>query len=211
MLSAVSLMGQACIPYTVGTTAHPVESKEPTTTFIWYTIPNGFAVNGDSAQIAFMGVDMETRVRVSERADAGLRTTGFTGLVFNLKYLLTPPIPEEGMAVSVMPGFGIVNAGNHAYFETSLLLSAPRSVVTPYGGLRGSQVVPMSVGAESDSPTAGGFFGVLFGDEEMGVSAEVGVFYDESTLGLRSSDVIIVPAFVIHGSKLLKALFGRLR
>ena len=38
------------------------------------------------------------------------------------------------------------------------------------------------------------------------MSVEVGVFYDRSALGVRSSDVIVVPAIVLHGEKLLNAL-----
>jgi hypothetical protein len=38
------------------------------------------------------------------------------------------------------------------------------------------------------------------------VSAEVGVFYDRSALGVRSSNVIVVPALVLHGSDLIKAI-----
>ena len=69
-----------------------------------------------------------------------------------------------------------------------------------------AQVVPLSRSAPSDSPTAGGFFGLRLGKEELGVSAEVGVFYDRSALGVRSADVIVVPALVLHGEKLINAI-----
>jgi len=105
---------------------------------------------------------------------------------------------------------GFVNWGNHAHFEATLIASGHQSLLTPYGGLRLAQVVPLSRSARSDSPTAGGFFGLRIGKEELGVSAEVGVFYDRSALGVRSSDVIVVPALVLHGEKLLNAL-GRAR
>src|SRR5258705_13827114 len=56
-----------------------------------------------------------------------------------------------------MGGGGFVNWGNHAHFEATVIASGHQSLLTPYGGLRLSQVVPLSRSARSDSPTAGGF------------------------------------------------------
>src|SRR5258707_3290277 len=113
---------------------------------------------------------------------------------------------QAASAIAIMGGGGFVNWGNHAHFEATLIASGHQSLLTPYGGLRLSQVVPLSRSARSDSPTAGGFFGLRIGKEELGVSAEVGVFYDRSPPCVRSSDVIVGPAPVLHREKLLHAL-----
>ena len=73
-----------------------------------------------------------------------------------------------------MGGIGLVNWGNHAYFELTLLGSARQALSTPYGGLRASQVAPLSRSAVSDSPTAGGFLGLRIGREQLGVSEDGG-------------------------------------
>ena len=72
-------------------------------------------------------------------------------------------------------------------------------------------MAPLSKGAVGDSPTAGGFLGLRIGTERFGVSPEVGVFYDRSALGLRSRDVIVVPAIVLHGTQLLEMFWGVFR
>jgi hypothetical protein len=69
-------------------------------------------------------------------------------------------------------------------------------------------VAPLSSSAPSDSPTAGGFLGLRIGTEQLGVSPEVGVYYDRSALEVRSRDVIVVLALVIHGSELIRVFTG---
>ena len=95
-----------------------------------------------------------------------------------------------------MGGAGIVNMGEHAHFEASLLASGPENTITPYGGLRVMQVAPMSRGAVHDSPTIGAFFGIKMGDE-LAITPEVGIFHDRSALGIRSGSLIIVPSISI--------------
>ena len=208
-LSCLVVGVAGCIPYTVGTTAQPAPLGESVPTMIWYSIPNGFEDMRDSSGgLSFTGIDAEGRRGVSERADVGLRVPSGTGLVVSYKYRLTPGPDRTAPAVAVMGGTGLVNLGNHAYVDLTLLASGRQATLTPYGGLRVSQVLPLSRDAVHDSPTAGGFLGLRVGRETMGVSAEVGMYYDRSALGLRSSNVIVVPALVIHGSELI-ALIGR--
>jgi hypothetical protein len=78
--------------------------------------------------------------------------------------------------------------------------------VTPYGGLRVSQVAPIARGAVHDSPTAGGCMGLRIGREDLGVSPEVGFYHDRSALELRSSDYIFVLSVDLHGQELIDAL-----
>lgn len=199
----------SCIPYTVGTTAQPVPEGESAPTVMWYSIPNGVELLRDSVAYAFTGMDFEARVGVSDRADVGVRIPSMTGLVATYKHRLTPSTDGQDAALAVMGGAGLVNLGNHAHFELTLLASGRQAVLTPYGGLRVAQVARLSQSAVNDSPTAGGFLGVRIGSEELGVSPEVAVYYDRSALGLRSGNVIVVPAVVVHGSKLIDLFSGR--
>jgi hypothetical protein len=194
-----------CVPYTVATTAQPVPVGDVAPTLVWYSIPNGIEVMRDS-NIAWLGIDAETRLGVSDRADVGIRIPSASGIVVTYKYRLSINPDREAPAIAVMGGGGLVNWGNHAHFELTLIASGRQKLLTPYGGLRVGQVLPLSRDAVSDSPTAGGFFGLRIGTEQLGVSAEVGVFYDRSALGLRSSEVIVVPALVLHGEELINAI-----
>jgi hypothetical protein len=206
---SLSFWSLGCIPYTVGTTAQPVPRGESIPVLIWYSIPNGLEYMRDSAAVAFSGVDVEGRSGVTDRADVGIRVPSGTGLVVTYKYRLTSNPDRKAPALAVMGGGGLVNLGNHAYFELTLLASARQATFTPYGGLRGSQVIPLSTSAVTDSPTAGGFFGVRIGSDQLGVTPEVGVYYDRSATGVRSGNVIVVPALVVHGTKLLDWLGRR--
>jgi hypothetical protein len=197
-----------CIPYTVGTTAQPVPLGESVPSFVWYSIPNGLEQLRDSGALAFTGVDAEGRMGVSDRADVGLRIAGGTGLVVSYKYRLTSSRDRTTPAVAVMGGMGLVNLGNHAYFDVTFLASGRQATFTPYGGLRASQVLPLARDGVHDTPTAGGFLGLRIGSEHLGVSPEVGVYYDRSALDLRSGNVIVVPALVVHGEDLIR-LIGR--
>jgi hypothetical protein len=202
----VILSATACVPHTVATTAQPVPVGETAPVLIWYSITNGIEVSRDTGSIAWVGIDAEARVGVTDRADIGIRIPSATGLVVNYKYRLSSNPDRHAAAIAIMGGGGLVNWGNHVHFEATLLASGHQSLLTPYGGLRVAQVLPLSSEAPSDSPTAGGFFGLRIGKEQLGVSAEVGVFYDRSALGVRSSNVIVVPALVLHGSDLIKAI-----
>lgn len=206
------LLGVAgCIPYTVGSTAQPVPDGETSEAVMVYTIPNGIEVNRDSGDaVAWSGFDMEYRRGVSPRADVGVRIPSASGIVVNYKYRLGSSFEEQAAARAVMFGGGLVNWGNHAYFEATFLTSGRQARFTPYGGLRVTQVIPLSRDAKSDSPTAGGFLGLRIGKETLGVSAELGVYYDRSALEVRSSNVIVVPALVLHGD-LVNLLTGGTR
>ena len=196
----------ACVPHTVATTAQPVPRGETAPVLIWYSIANGIETMRDSGGVAWVGIDAEARHGVSDRADVGIRIPSASGLVVNYKYRLSRNPDPQSAAIAIMGGGGLVNWGNHAHFETTLIASGRQKLLTPYGGLRAGQVLPLSRDAPSDSPTAGGFLGLRIGKEQLGVSAEVGVFYDRSALGVRSSEVIVVPALVLHGEDLIRAI-----
>jgi len=71
------------------------------------------------------------------------------------------------------------------------------------------QVVPLSDGAVSDTPTLGAFLGIRIGSVGLGVTPEIGVFYDEPALATSPDrNVVLVPSITIHGRRLLRALGG---
>ena len=69
--------------------------------------------------------------------------------------------------------------------------------MNPYYGIRAMQAIPITAGAVSDLPTVGVFGGLQIGNRWFSVRPELGVFYDHSALGLRRSDLMIVPAFTL--------------
>ncbi|HEX8850683.1 MAG TPA: hypothetical protein VF761_14230 [Gemmatimonadaceae bacterium] len=209
VLASLSLGG--CIPYSVGSTARTVPQGQHTRASTAFVIPNGFEVKGDSTAATIPGLDTELRYGIDDRSDFGVRIPSWSGVVVNYKHRLDAKpagaAADTGVAVSVMAGGGFVNWGEHAEGELSLLVSAREDRrVVPYGGLRVIQVVPLSSDAASDRPTAGGFLGLRLGRGDAGVTPEIGVYYDHSALGIRRSDLIIVPSITLRGD-LLASLF----
>ena len=197
----------SCVPYTVATTAQPVPEGESAPVLVSYAIPNGIDIYRDSttrSTAPVYGLDMESRLGVTPRADVGVRIPSGTGIIVNYKYRLSPSFDANAAALAIMVGGGFVNLGSHAFLETTLIASGRQAMFTPYGGLRLGQSVPLSADAVHDTPTAGAFFGVRIGREDLGVSAELGVFHDRSAHHWRESDVIFVPALVLHGAELIR-------
>ncbi len=150
------------------------------------------------------GFDLEQRFGLDDRSDFGIRSQTMSGVIGTYKRRLTAVI-DGGTAI--MLGGGFVNGAQHAHGEVTLITSGREGgQVTPYGGIRALQVVPLSSVAVSDSPTIGGFGGIRLGQRDAGVSLELGVFYDRSALKLRRGDVVIVPAINVHGASLPKML-----
>lgn len=201
----------ACIPYSVGTTARPTPVGEFLPSGTVYFIPGGlesptYSEDGEEKKesLSLFGTDVGARYGIDEVSDIGLRLSGLSGVVLDYKRLLTPGPDPAAPAVAALVGAGVVNLGEHAHFEASLLASGRESTtLTPYGGVRAMQVVPLSASAVSDSPTIGIFGGVRLGTADLGISPELGIFYDRLALGLRKSNVIVVPSFTFHGSRLL--------
>lgn len=200
----------ACIPYSVGTTARPAPKGEFVPSTSLYFIPNGVEHvqegGGDGQEggsAALFATDVEARFGIDAVSDIGVRIPGLTGVVVSYKRVLNASPDSLAPAVAALVGGGVVNGGNHAHLELSLLASGrERESATPYGGIRVMQVAPLNAGAVFDSPTAGVFGGVRFGSADFGISPELGIFYDRSALGLRESPVIFVPSFTFHGSRL---------
>ncbi|HYW51246.1 MAG TPA: hypothetical protein VE861_11600, partial [Gemmatimonadaceae bacterium] len=123
---------------------------------------------------------------------------------------LDGPSDKDGAATALMLGGGFVNMGQHAHVEATLITSGREGrSFTPYAGIRGLQVMPLSTTAPRDKPTIGGFGGVRLGDRDGGVSVELGVFYDRSALGLRRNDLVVVPSIGFQGGALWRRVRGR--
>ena len=200
----------ACIPYAVGSTAQPLPVGESRTGTTVYRIPRGLggfdSDSSDSDNAPFIGLDGEYRRGLGNGADFGVRVPSFSGVVFNYKRRIAGSDSLGAAAVSVMPGVGLVNWLSHAHGELTVMASGRRrGGITPYGGARIMQVVPLEPDAVRDTPTAGGYAGVRLGGDGGGVYIELGVYHDKSALGLRRSNVITVPSITLDGD-LLDAL-----
>lgn len=204
-----SLASTACIPYAVGSTARTVPEGKSLRSSTAFIVPGAFEKKGDSTTASMPGLDTEWRIGLSDRSDVGVRVPSWSGAVINYKRRLDAATGDSSGALAMLVGGGVVNWGEHAHFEASLIASAREDRhVVPYGGLRIMQVAPLSSTAVNDSPTAGGFFGVRFGTANEGFSPEIGIFYDKSALGIRERNIIIVPSVTVNGGS-LRSLFGR--
>lgn len=187
-------LATGCLPYTVGSTAQTVPTGESRTAAIVYFIPDAIDLFGDSVAGAMRGTDLELRHGLDDKSDIGVRIPSYSGAVITYKRRLAGTSAPESPAVSIMAGGGFVNWGEHAEAELTLLASGREArIVTPYGGLRAMQVIPMARTAVHDTPTAGGFLGMRLRFGDIDVIPEIGVYYDRSALGVRSTNYIIVP------------------
>ena len=189
-----------CIPLTVGSTAQPVPVGTTVHSMSMYVVPNSVDDSVDNRSFPRYGVDPEVRFGLDDRSDIGVRAPSFSGIVANYKRRLNGVSQAPGAATAITVGGGLVNWGDHAHLEATLITSAEdNDRFTPYGGIRAMQVIPINRGAVHDSPTLGGFFGARMGTRTTGISPEIGVFYDHSALRLRKGNILVVPAITIHG------------
>ena len=194
----VLIASTACLPYTVGSTAQTVPARETTRSTSWYFIPNAIKVPGDSVAGPLAGSNLEYRRGLDERSDFGLRLLP-GGVTADYKRRLSSDPSGSGTALAYSAGGGIVNAGEHVMLQATLIASGREDgSFVPYGGVRAMHVMPITQGAVTDKPTLGVFGGVQIGDAEFAIRPELGVFYDHSALGLRSRDLIFVPAITLR-------------
>ena len=187
-----------CLPYTVGSTAQTVPAGETTRAAIVYFIPDAVELSGDSVAAPMRGTDLELRYGVDDRSDIGVRIPAYSGAVITYKRRLAGTSAPESGALAVMLGGGFVNWGEHAELEATFMASGRGAgLLTPYGGIRAMQVVPISRSAVHDDVTAGGFIGLRMRFGDVDVSPELGVYRDRSALGIRRASYIIVPGVSI--------------
>lgn len=187
----------ACLPYTVGSSAQTLPANESSHSTSFYFVPNAFKEPEDSVGVPLSGADYEWRHGLDARSDVAFRLLP-GGVTTSYKRRISPDTSHAGAARAFALGVGIVNGGEHFLMEGTLMASGREdATVTPYGGVRAMQVIPMSAGAVSDRPTIGVFGGAQIGNQWFSVRPELGVFYDHSALGVRQSDVIVVPAITL--------------
>jgi hypothetical protein len=190
----------ACLPYTVGTSAQTVPANETTYSVSPYFAPNAVRLD-DSVAAPMYGVDFEWRHGLDVQSDIGFRVLP-GGATANYKHRFGADTSHAGSASAFAIGAGIVNWGEHALIDATLMASGREDgPMNPYYGVRVMQTIPITAGALSDQPTIGVFGGLQLGNRWFSLRPELGVFYDHSALGIRKSDLLIVPAFTLMRSR----------
>jgi hypothetical protein len=214
-LVLLALFASGCVPYTVGTTADTAPEGEVQTFSSVALVPAGLEYSDDEGEVrdnyatSYLLASTGVRFGVGPQTDIGVYLPGLSGVVVNAKHQFQRARPGAPLGWAAMGGAGVINGGLNAHLEATLIASGREDLTaTPYGGLRLMQTFPLSTEAVSDLPTIGPFGGVRIGSTELGVSFEVGVFYDDSALGLRDTDIIVVPSLSLHGAGLLRGLMG---
>jgi hypothetical protein len=197
----VLLAVNACLPYTMGSTARTEAPHQTSSATSWYYIPSAVKMPGDSIAAPLAGSNLEFRHGLDGRSDVGLRLMP-GGVAVDYKRRLDGDETATKTAFAYTAGGGIVNGGEHFMMQGTLIASGREDAsVVPYGGLRAIHVLPITQGAVSDRPTIGVFGGVQLGDAHFTIRPELGVFYDRSALGLRRGDLIFVPAVTLKRGK----------
>jgi hypothetical protein len=219
-VACLSVAATGCVPYSVGTTAHTVPEGEVQSSSTFTIVPSGLEYDTDfydeydgsdaeQESVAVPYASAGVRFGVGPDTDVGVYSPGFSGLVVNAKHRFQQAQPGAPLGVALMGGTGVINGGLNAHFEATLIVSGREDLTaTPYGGVRFMQTFPLSTESVSDTPTVGPFGGLRLGTNDLGISAEVGVFYDRSALGIRDRDVIVVPSITLHGLALSRVLRG---
>ncbi|HEU4719987.1 MAG TPA: hypothetical protein VFS59_01385 [Gemmatimonadaceae bacterium] len=187
----------ACLPYTVGGSAQTLPANVSTHSASYYFIPNAFKLPDDTAAAPLSGVDYEWRHGLDARSDVAFRVLP-GGVTTSYKRRFGPDTSHAGGARAFALGAGVVNGGEHFLVDATLIASGREdATITPYGGVRAMHVIPMTATAVHDRPTLGVFGGLQIGNAWFSVRPELGVFYDHSALGVRSGDVLLVPAITL--------------
>lgn len=201
---ALATLLTGCISYTVGQGAETVMPGERMSTSSVNLVPG--TLNSDTPTRR-VSVDTDVRFGIDDRTDVGFRVATYTGFMGTWKRQLTradsTAVPENRARVAIMLGAGLLNAGEHAGFEATLISSGRWTAYGQnYGAIRAIQVAPLSGTARKDDPVIGFSFGHLFGDQKSSFGPEIGVFYDRSVLGLNTNRILIIPSFVMRGVSL---------
>jgi hypothetical protein len=116
-----------CIPLTVGSTARPVPVGTTVHSTSMYVVPNSVDDSANHRAYPRYGVDPEVRFGLDDRSDIGIRVPSFSGIVVNYKRRLDGVSEAPGRATALMVGGGLVNWGEHAHLEATLITSAAES------------------------------------------------------------------------------------
>lgn len=201
-LLAIAALLNGRISYTVGQGAETAAVGKRVSSSSVNVVPGTL---GDSHPTRRPSVDTELRYGIDERTDVGFRVATWSGFMATWKRQLTRADSssrlENRARTAVMLGGGILNLGEHAGLEATLITSGRWTKQgQPYGAIRVAHVLPISRTARRDDPVIGAAFGFLFGDRDYSVGPELGVYYDRSVLGLNSSRILVIPSIVMRAS-----------
>jgi len=201
-----------CISYTVGQGAETAPIGERIFSSSASVVPGTL---DDSTPTRRPAVDTDVRYGINARTDIGLRIATWSGFMVTVKQQLTradsSAMPENRARTSIMFGGGVLNMGEHAGLEATLISSGKWSKSGQlYGAIRAVQVFPITGTARSDDPVIGASVGYLFGSREYSIGPELGLYYDRSVLGLNTSRILVIPSVVVRGTSRggLRGIFG---
>jgi hypothetical protein len=191
-----------CISYTVGQGAETAPVGERVSSTSINVVPGTL---DDSTPSRRPSVDNEVRYGIDDRTDVGFRIATWSGFMATWKRQLTradtSARQENRARTSIMLGGGILNMGEHAGVEATLISSGAWTKTGQlYGAIRATQVLPITRTAREDDPVIGASVGYLFGDRSYSIGPELGVFYDRSVLGLNSSRILVIPSIIVRAS-----------
>lgn len=200
--ASVGALLTGCISYTVGQGAETAPVGERVSSSSINVVPGTLA---DSLPTRRPSVDNEVRFGLDDRTDVGFRIATWSGFMATWKRQLTRADTsahvENRARTSIMLGGGILNMGQHAGLEATLISSGKWTETGQlYGALRATQVLPITRTARQDDPVVGAAFGYLFGNRAYSIGPELGVYYDRSVLGLNSSRILVIPSVVVRAS-----------
>ncbi len=203
-----------CISYTVGQGAETAPVGKRLSSSSVNVVPGTL---DDSTPTRRPSIDTEVRYGVDPRTDIGFRIATWSGFMVTWKRQLTradsSAVQENRARTSIMLGGGVLNMGEHAAFEATLIRSGKWTQQGQlYGAIRVVQVVPITNTARSDDPVIGASVGYLIGNHEYSVGPELGVYYDRSVLGLNTNRILVIPSVVVRstgGLRFFRGMFGR--
>lgn len=213
LLTGLLSLTIGCIPYTMGSTAQTVPVGEQSrTTTAGFIIGGGSDLTnseGDTPATNMPMSDVEIRWGLTDHSDLGIRIPGGSGLVLNHKTRLQGAAHPDSAGFATLIGGGVVNWAQHAFVEGAVIWSSARSgSMVRYGGLKAMHTLPIASGALTDTPTIGGFLGFRIQSGETTLAPELGVYYDRSATGIRSGNIVVVPAITLQGIGFPRRIFG---
>ena len=201
-----------CISYTVGQGAETAQVGKRVSSSSVSVVPGTL---NDSTPTRRPSIDTEVRYGVNPRTDIGFRIATWSGFMVTWKRQLTradtSTMLENRARTSIMLGGGVLNMGEHAGFEATLISSGKWTQQGQlYGAIRVVQVVPITNTARSDDPVIGASVGYLIGNREYSIGPELGVYYDRSVLGLNTNRILVIPSVVVRrtGLRGCRGIFG---
>ena len=209
--AAILLLCTGCISYTVGMGAETTAPGETSSSTSLNVVPGTLKESGGTTPTRRPSVDTEIRYGLNPRTDIGFRLATYSGVIATWKRQITRPdssrMIENRPRTSIMLGGGLINGGEHAAWEATLISSGAWSTAGQfYGAARATQAVAVTGTARRDDPVFGLAIGYLLGTRESSIGPELGVYYDRSALGVNTNRILVIPSIVVRSEGI--HLFG---